>query len=119
MFLFKKFHKQGVLDGTKTQTRRKISLFRKGPKIGKEVPPKKIGSIQQCRISRFGKPFARIKILRRWKERIKDISEEDAMAEGGYSQEEYIKGLCDMHKGALTPDSLVWVYEFELVEVEI
>lgn len=38
------------------------------------------------------------------------------MAEGGYSQEEYINGLCDMHKGALTPDSFVWCYEFELMK---
>ena len=116
MFLFKKLHMQGILDCTKTQTRRKISLFRKGPKIGQEIPPKKVGSIQQCRISRFGEPFARIRILRRWKERVGDISEANAKAEGGYSREEYIKGLCEMHKGKLTPDSVVRCYEFELVD---
>jgi hypothetical protein len=51
-----------------------------------------------------------------WQERLGDISREDAINEGGYDRDDYISGLIEMHKGKLTVDSLIWCYEFELVE---
>lgn len=105
MFLFKPHHVDMIKAGTKTQTRRNHKAFRA-----------KVGAIHQVRTELFGKPHCHIKVLRRWVERVRDISKDDANAEGGYSREDYIKGLCEMHKGKLTPDSVVKCYEFELVE---
>jgi hypothetical protein len=60
--------------------------------------------------------FAKIKILKVWEERLGDISEADAKAEGGYGRQEYIDGVIDMHGGAIDEDTVLFVYEFELAE---
>jgi hypothetical protein len=107
MFLFMKKHVPMILDETKTQTRRNHKRARA-----------LVGSIHQCRTMMLNKDstFARIKILRVWQERVYDISEEDAQAEGGYTREEYIEGLLKMHKGKLKATDTVYCYEFELVK---
>ncbi|RLB76541.1 MAG: hypothetical protein DRH24_17710 [Deltaproteobacteria bacterium] len=104
VFLFKDFHMAPILRGEKTQTRR----------LHKH--PRRVGSIHQCRTTLFGQPFARIRIKRVWQERLCDISVEDALAEGGYTPEEYIRGMLEMHeKRGLQRTDLVWCYEFEVV----
>ena len=104
VFLFKDFHVEPILRGEKTQTRRRHKR------------PRRVGSVHQCRTTLFGKPFARIRIKRVWRERVCDINDADAEAEGGYTREEYIRGLLEMHRGRLSETDWVWCYEFELVE---
>ena len=81
MFLFKKEHVEGIVNGTKTQTRR-MHLS----------PRARVGSVHQCRtiMMRRDSCFARIKILRVWPEELQEITEEDAQAEGGYTPKEFI-----------------------------
>lgn len=106
MFFFKEAHVAGILDGTKTQTRR-MHLS----------PRARVGSIHQCRtvMMRRDSCFARIKILRVWPEELRDISDEDAIAEGGYTREEYIAKLVEITKGEVQLDTALYCYEFELV----
>lgn len=105
VFLFKKHHIAMILDGTKTQTRRVREKW-----LGN------VGAIHQVRTSYYGKPQCRIRILRRWEERLGDISEEDARAEGGYTRDEYISGLIEMHDRKIDEDSVLKCFEFELYE---
>lgn len=116
MFLFQKNHIDQVKRETKTHTRRRITLYKKGKKKGQEVPFKKVGSLQQCKTSYYGPSHCNIRILRRWRERLGDIDVADAHKEGGYTPDEYIDGLIEMHKGELTIDSVLVCYEFELVK---
>lgn len=103
MFLFQKNHIDRILKGTKTQTRRNHKRARA-----------LVGAIHQCRTELFGKPHCHIRITKVWQERLGDIDVVDAHREGGYSPDEYIDGLIEMHKGKLDVDSLLWAYEFEL-----
>lgn len=105
MFLFQKHHIDMIRAGNKTQTRR-----------NHKAPRARLDSVHQCRTELFGRPHCHIHIIRVWQERLGDISREDAINEGGYDRDDYISGLIEMHKGKLTVDSLIWCYEFELVE---
>jgi len=116
--LFKSEHIQKIKNCQKIQTRRRISRFKKGPKRGKVVPPKRVGSIQPCQTRMYGKTKCHIKILKLWCERLVDISKEDAFAEGQYTQEDYISGLIGMYKNTIDENEVLWVYEFEYVEFE-
>ena len=104
MFLFQKNHIIQIILGTKTQTRRNHKKWRAN-----------VGTIHQVRSELFGKPHCHIKIIDRWEQRLGDIDNVDAHAEGGYTPDEYIDGLIEMHKGALDIDSVLKVYTFELV----
>lgn len=105
MFLFTKNHVKQIMLGTKTQTRRNHKKWRAN-----------IGVVHQVRTSRFGKPHCHIRIIRRWEERLGDISKEDAFAEGGYTPDEYIHGLIEMLGGRIDIDSVLKVYEFEIAK---
>lgn len=108
-------HKPKILNQEKTQTRRRISRFKKGPKKGKVVPPYKVGSVQPCQTSMFSKPFAYVRILRRWVERLGDISVQDAYAEGGYAPQEYVSLVIDMYDDAIDANEVLWCYEFQVI----
>lgn len=116
--LFKREHINKIMKHQKTQTRRRISRFKKGPKKGKVVPSKRVGSIQPCQTSFYGKVYCYIKILKLWCEKLGNISKEDAFAEGQYTQEDYISGLIGMYKNIIDENEVLWVYEFEYVEFE-
>lgn len=116
MFTFMNQHVDFILNGTKTQTRRRITHYKKGPRTGQEVSPKKEGSFQQCRRTMLGKAFAIVRITRRWRERLCDISDADAMAEGHYTKEDYIEGVVNMYGGKLNATDEMWCYEFELAK---
>ena len=104
MILFKKRFIEPILSGEKTQTRR----------TGKKRW--NVGSVHQARLSYYSKPFARLRILDVRRERVGDISEADAKAEGVGSVEEFVR-LWPEINGEWDPDLEVWVVEFELAEV--
>jgi hypothetical protein len=62
--------------------------------------------------------FAMVKFTRVWQERLGDISEADAKAEGGYGRKEYIDGVIEMHGGKIDEDSVLWCYEFERIVMQ-
>lgn len=105
MFLFKENHVDQIKRGTKTQTRRIHKKWRAN-----------IGAVHQVRTELFGKPHCHIRIIRRWEERLGDISAADAHVEGGYTTDDYIKGFIEMYNGSLDADFVVKCYEFELVK---
>ena len=70
--LFKKEHKQMILNGTKTATRR---VWKK--------PMVKVGGIYKCKLKMLDKNyFAKIKIVNLYKQKLRDITEGDAIKEG-------------------------------------
>ena len=81
MLLFKPEHIPLIRDGSKTQTRRRWKQCRV-----------KVGSVHQVRVDfrKGGRPVARVRILRTWKERLADISEEDSRAEGCVSPKDFL-----------------------------
>jgi len=99
---FKKKHIKKILKHRKTQTRR----------IGKRQY--KIGHRYGIRSSRIEKSVAHIVIARRFKEKLGQISLEDAKKEGYESVEEFCR---DWEKdfGSWNPEETVSAYEFELV----
>ena len=115
MILFKSQHAKLILSGQKTQTRR---LGRKRWNVG---------SVRKCYIRPPfarppGAPFASVRILRVWQERLNEISHEDALAEGYPDRTTYWGAFCQIHgltssediESALT--ATVWCIEYELVE---
>lgn len=106
--LFKEYHAPMILSGRKTQTRR---LWKR--------PMVKVGGIYSAQTG-FCKPetaFARIRVLRLWKESLKAISEQDAKAEGYPSKAAFLNAF-----GAINHIPIVWVndpvtcVEFEVVK---
>ena len=106
MFLMRPEHIDKIKRREKTQTRRVSKTWRA-----------KVGSIHQIRATLFGPSHCRVKVLRRWEEPLGAISDADAMAEGGYSRQDYIRDFCEMHRArGVTPETVVKCYEFELVD---
>jgi len=118
--LFKPEYVPLILSGKKTQTRR----LWKRPRVKK-------GCIYQARTELFGKPFALIKVKRLWRQRIWDMTEEEARAEGYKDWSHFLEAFVEINKlysmskrgGVLVmrfPDAsqiVVWAVEFEVVEV--
>jgi len=110
MLLFKTEHVAPILDGTKTQTRR---LWPKGCRV-------KAGNVYQARTRMLdaSSTFARLRILRVWRERLGDITEDDAHAEGYPSRDAYLDAFQDINRlwraslWAFTLSSEVWAVEF-------
>ncbi|AEG14477.1 ASCH domain protein [Desulfofundulus kuznetsovii DSM 6115] len=103
MILFKPEHVEPILSGRKTQTRR---LGRKRWKVG---------SIHQCRLNYRVEPFAYVKVTAVRRERLGDITEEDAWKEGYPSVEAYREAFEQIY-GFWNPDVDVWVVDFELAK---
>lgn len=106
MALFKKNHRESIRMGHKTQTRRRIKKSRL-----------KIGKIYRVKKDFYHCEDFDIKILDVREERLGDISEKDAWAEGHYTIEDYKNVWKDIY-GEWDPEELVLVYEFEMVEHE-
>ena len=80
MLLFKPIHVPLILSGEKDQTRRKWKKARA-----------KVGAIHLAKIKMLSREyFARLEILAVYEERLGDISEEDARAEGYPTQYDYL-----------------------------
>ncbi len=102
--LFSKKHIKQIITGDKTQTRRRSDT--KGVKIG--------NSYRACEsifTKREDSP-AYVVVTDVYKERLGDLSEEDAKKEGGYTVEEFKNVWLDIH-GEWNKNERVWVIEFE------
>jgi len=106
MLLFKPEHVDPIRSRRKTQTRRSW----RRPRV-------RVGSIHQCRTRMLdaSSTFAHIRILWVWRERLLDISEADAHAEGYLSREAYWTAFVRINGPLAEPNPLVWVVEFEVV----
>jgi len=63
----------------------------------------------------FTKPQGRILILRRFKQRLGDISQQDVQAEGYQSIENFKKAWTEIY-GTWKPEQIVTVYEFKKMD---
>lgn len=107
MILFKKEFVPLILNGTKTQTRRKSNN-------------RKVGSIHQCKTDYYSKPFASIRITNVEKAELRHVSYKDALAEGFECIMDFYDAWAGIH-GVITPESLdeeIYVIDFELVEAQ-
>ncbi|MBE0448774.1 MAG: ASCH domain-containing protein [Actinobacteria bacterium] len=103
MILFKPEHKDMILAGKKTQTRR----------VGKKRW--KVGSIHQARLNYYSEPFARLKITGVRRELLGWITNEDAEKEGYSCIAEY-KQVFRRIYGFWDDMQEVWVIDFEVVK---
>ena len=110
MILFRPEHAELILSGRKTQTRR---IWKK--------PRARVGSIHLAKTKMLSKDyFARLKICGLAAERLGDISEDDAQAEGYPSVFVYLKEFQKINK---IPDkdfvgmlnTIVYVVYFEVI----
>ena len=108
--LFKAYHAPMILAGIKTQTRRRWKR-----------PMVKVGGTYAAQTG-FCKPetaFARIKVLRLWREPLGDISEEDSRSEGYENRELYLDAYCEINRLSRTHVDLgqvVTCIQFEVVK---
>jgi hypothetical protein len=103
MVLFKTHLLALVLQGRKTQTRR-TSRY--------ELT---VGRIYTVKTNLYGQPQGYIKITQKYRQRLGDVSEPEAKAEGFNSIEEFQKAWKAIN-GSWNPEQIVTAYEFELVE---
>ena len=101
--IFKKEHIELILQGKKTQTRRthRHSLG--------------IGGIYDIKRNLYEATGHKIVITRRYRQRLGDITPEEALKEGGYTVEEFREVWRWINNCAWDPDQVVTVYEFRLL----
>lgn len=111
--LFKPEHKQMILEGKKTATRR---VWKK--------PRVKVGGIYKCKTKMLSKDyFAKIKVLRLYKQKLYAMKNKDAIKEGYSNLKEFEKVWIKINgnwnsrvTGNWNGNLIVDVIEFELVE---
>jgi hypothetical protein len=103
MTLFKRRHLAAIREGRKTQTRRVHKYTWR------------LGGVYAVRTSYFGKPEGYIRIVRKFRQRLGDISAEDVQKEGFSSLEEFKQAWIAIH-GVWDPDLVVTVYEFRMLQ---
>ncbi len=107
MILFKNHFIEAVLTGQKTQT------VRGGKKRWN------VGSTHQCRTSYFSQPFAVVEIMDVRRMRLRELTLEDAEAEGFETPAEFLASDAEINKLSETttvPDTDVWVMDFRWSE---
>jgi len=100
--IFKKEHIQLILEGVKTQTRRRHRR------------PLKVGRVYDVKKDWYHSTGIKIRIIKAFRQRLGDITPEEAFKEGGYSIKEFI-AVWKRISGSWNPDEKVWVYEFIIV----
>jgi len=100
--IFREEHIRLILEGVKTQTRR----------LHKH--PLKVGRVYRVKRNWVRYTDIQVLITRRYRQRLGDITLEEAFKEGGYSLEEF-REVWERINGSWNPDELVWVYEFRLI----
>lgn len=109
MILFKPEHVTPILEGTKTQTRR----------IWKR-PRAKVGSIHLAKTKMLSKDyFARLRILAVYEERLMDITDDDAKAEGYHDRECYLRAFFRINKIDKSAQGLFLVMPVHVVNFEV
>jgi hypothetical protein len=104
MALFRRKHVELILQGRKTQTRRI------------HIHEWKLGAVYGVRIKWFGKPLAHIMVIRKFRQRLGDITAEDVAKEGYCSLQEFQRAWEEVHgQDSWNPDLVVIVYEFKVV----
>ena len=107
MALFKRRHIRMIRQGRKTQTRRTHKRTWK------------VGRIYAVRDNWFGKPLDHIKIIRKFRQKLGEISPEDVKKEGFNSLEDFRRAWEEINgKGSWNPEQIVMVYEFKYVKRE-
>ena len=102
--LFKKKHVKLILEGRKTATRRLTGRYKRG----------KVYAVQD---RLYGRARCYILIIRKYRQKLGDMSEEDIRKEGCSSREEFIREWEESYgPGSYRPDLEVWVYEFKLIK---
>ena len=102
--LFKPEHKQMILEGKKTATRRAWKR-----------PMVKVGGIYKAKLQMLSKDyFAKIRVTKFYKQMLRDMKIEDFLKEGYYDQEDFVKIWCDIN-GYWDEKLEVDVIEFEVV----
>ena len=108
MILFRREHVDPIIAGTKTQTRRAW-----------EKPRARVGTVHLAKTRMLSKEyFARLEILAVYQERLGDISEEDARAEGYPSRAEYLLAFARINRQRVGDDfdeQMVYVVRFRVV----
>jgi len=99
----RKKHIELILEGVKTQTRRRHKR------------PLKAGKIYAIKRDWFHFTPHWIMITRVRKQRLGDITAEEAQAEGGYTIEEF-KEVWRRISGAWDPNEVIVIYEFKILE---
>jgi len=101
--IFSEEHIQLILEGKKTQTRRR------------HVHILKVGRVYRIQRSWYEWTDIRIPITRAFQQRLGDITEEEALKEGGYTVEEF-RRIWEEINGRWNDNEVVWVYEFKRVQ---
>jgi len=103
--LFKQEHKQMILDGRKTATRR---AWKK--------PMVKVGGIYKCKLQMLSKKyFAKIQVTKLYKQCLGDMTKKDANKEGYELLRHFYKIWVEINKEWI-PLQEVYVIEFELIK---
>jgi hypothetical protein len=101
--IFREEHMELILRGMKTVTRRRHKY------------PRKAGKVYRTKKDWYHYRDVWILITRVYRQRLVDVTEDDAQKEGGYTLEEF-KKLWERINGGWDPDEVVWVYEFKVVD---
>jgi len=102
--LFKPEHKILILNGTKIATRR---VWKK--------PMVKIGGIYKCKEKMLSKEyFAKIKVIRLYKQKLEDMTDEDARKEGYKNMHHFVGVWIKINKD-WNDKQIVYVIEFKLL----
>jgi len=103
--LFKLEHKEMILNGTKTATRRSW-----------KKPMVKVGGIYKAKLKMISKDyFAKIKVLKLYKQKLKEIMVRDIEKEGYSSLSEFVDIWKKINKN-WDGNTEVYVIEFEVIK---
>jgi len=73
-----------------------------------------VGRVYDIKKDWYHSTGIRIKIIKAYKQRLGDITPEEAQNEGGYTISEFVYVWMKIN-GVWDPDEIVWVYDFRIV----